>query len=196
MDVRVGLWRKLSTKELMLLNYGVGEDSWESFGLQDIKPVSHKGNQSWMFIRRTDSETEAPMLWSPDAKNWLIGKGPDAGKDWRREEKGTDRGWDGWMASLTQWTWVWVNSGSWWWTGKPGVLQSMASQRVGHNWVTKLTDWLIHKYLYIYLTYRLYAIRLNEVGIIYYTFAFLEGLVSNMFTILLVQKYLWSITSY
>ena len=63
---------------------------------------------------------------------------PDAGKDWRREERGDNRGWDGWMASLTQWTWVWVNSGSWWWAGKPGVLQSMGSQRVGHDWETEL----------------------------------------------------------
>ena len=52
--------------------------------------------------------------------------------------EGDDRGWDGWMASLTQWTWVWVNSGSWWWTGRPGVLRFMGSQRVGHNWVTDL----------------------------------------------------------
>ena len=52
--------------------------------------------------------------------------------------EGADRGWDGWMASLTQWTWVWVSSGSWWWTGKPGVLQSMGSQRVRHDWVTEL----------------------------------------------------------
>ena len=52
--------------------------------------------------------------------------------------EGDDRGWDGWMASLTQWTWVWVNSGSWWWIGRPGVLWSMGSQRVGHNWVTEL----------------------------------------------------------
>ena len=52
--------------------------------------------------------------------------------------EGDDRGWDAWMASLTWWTWVWVNSGSWWWTGKPGVLQSMGSQRVGHDWATKL----------------------------------------------------------
>ena len=57
----------------------------------------------------------------------------------RRE--GDDRGWDGWMASLTQLTWVWVDYGSWWWTGRPGVLQSMGSQRVGHNWVTKL-NWM------------------------------------------------------
>ena len=52
--------------------------------------------------------------------------------------EGDDRGWDGWMASLTQWTWVWVNSRSWWWTGRPGVLWFMGSQRVGHDWVTEL----------------------------------------------------------
>ena len=52
--------------------------------------------------------------------------------------EGDDRGWDGWMASLTRWTWVWVNSGSWWWTGRPGVLQFMGSQRVGHDWATEL----------------------------------------------------------
>ena len=56
--------------------------------------------------------------------------------------EGDDRGWDGWMASPTQWTWVWVNSGSWWWTGRPGMLQSMGSQRVGHDWGTKL-NWII-----------------------------------------------------
>ena len=54
--------------------------------------------------------------------------------------EGDDRGWDGWMASPTQWTWVWVNSGSWWWTGRPGLLQSVGSQRDGHNWVTELMD--------------------------------------------------------
>ena len=59
---------------------------------------------------------------------------------WQRLKggEGDDRGWDGWMASPTQWTWVWVNSGSWWWTGRPGVLQSMGSQTVGHDWVTEL----------------------------------------------------------
>ena len=73
-----------------------------------------------------------------DVKNWLTGKDPDAGKDWWQEEKGTTEGWDGWMASLTLWTWVWVNSGNWWWTGKPGMLQSMGSQRVRHDWETEL----------------------------------------------------------
>ena len=56
--------------------------------------------------------------------------------------EGDDRGWDGWMASPTQWTWIWVSSGSLWWTGRPGVLQSMGSQRVRHDWVTELTNWL------------------------------------------------------
>ena len=55
--------------------------------------------------------------------------------------EGDNRGWDGWMVSPTQWTWVWINSGSWWWTGRPGVLQSIGLQRVGHNWAIELTDW-------------------------------------------------------
>ena len=104
---------------------------------REIQPVHPKGNQFRIFIRKTDAEAETPILWPPDAKNWLIGKDPDAGKDWRQEEKGTT-GIDGWMASPTQWTWVWVSSGSWWWTGKPDVLQSMGSQRVGHDQVTEL----------------------------------------------------------
>ena len=103
---------------------------------KEIQPDHRQGNQSWIFIR-TEAEAETPILWLPDVKNWLIGKDPDVGKGWRQEE-GDDRGWDGWMASLTQWTWVGVNSGSWWWTGRPGVLQSMGSQRDGYDWTTKL----------------------------------------------------------
>ena len=106
---------------------------------KQIKPVSPKGNQSWIFIERTDAE--ASILWPPHVKSWLIGKDPDAGKDWSLEENRDDRGWEGWMASPTRWICVWVSSGSWWWTGKPGVLQSTGSQRVGHNWVTEL-DWI------------------------------------------------------
>ena len=77
---------------------------------KEIQPVHPKGNQSWIFIGRTDVEGELPVLWPSDAKSWLIWKDPDAGKDWRREEKGTTE--DGWMASPTQWTWVWANSRS------------------------------------------------------------------------------------
>ena len=106
---------------------------------KEIKPVHPKGKQSWIFTWRTDAEAETPVLWLPDVKNWLIWKDPDARKDWRWEEKG-DRGWDGWMASPTYWIWVWVNSTSWWWTGRLGVLQSMGSQRVGCYWATELTD--------------------------------------------------------
>ena len=117
----------------MLLNCGVGEDSWESLGLQGDPTSPSYGDQSWIFIGRTDTEADTPILWPPDAKSQLIRKDPDAGKDWRQEEKGMT-GWDGWMASLTPWTWVWASSGIWWRTRKPGVLQSMGSQRVRHDW--------------------------------------------------------------
>ena len=102
-----------------------------------IKPVHLKGNQTWIFIRETDAEAETPILWPPDAKNCLIRKDPVSGKV-KAGREGDDGGWDGWMASRTQWTWVWASSGSWWWTGKPGNLQSMGSQRVGHDLATEL----------------------------------------------------------
>ena len=108
---------------------------------KEVQPVHPKGDQSWVFIGGTDAEAETPIFWPPHAKSWLIGKDPDAGRDWGQEEKMT-RGWDGWMVSPTQWTWVWVNSGSWWWTGRPGMLWFMGLQRVGHNQATELTDWL------------------------------------------------------
>ena len=104
---------------------------------KNIQPVHPKGDQSCVFIGRPDFEAETTILWPPHVKIWLIWKKPDAGKDWGQEEKGTT-GWDGWMASPTQWTWVWVDSGSWWWTGRPGVLQSMGWHRVGHDWATEL----------------------------------------------------------
>ena len=73
----------------MLLNCGVGEDSESPYDCKEIKPVIPKGNQSWIFIGKTDAEVETPILWPPDARNWLFGKDPDAGKDWGQEEKGT-----------------------------------------------------------------------------------------------------------
>ena len=106
---------------------------------KEIQPVHPKGDQSWVFTWRTDIEAETPVLWPPHEKGWLIGKDPDAGRDWGQEEKGiTEDEIDGWMASLIRWTWVWVNSGSWWWTGRPGVLWFMGLQRVRHDWVTEL----------------------------------------------------------
>ena len=100
---------------------------------KDIQPVHPKGDQSWVFIGGTDVEAETPILWPSHAKCWLIGKDPDAGRGLGTGGEGDDRGWDGWMASWTQWAWVWVISSSWWWTGRPGVLQFMGSQRVGHD---------------------------------------------------------------
>ena len=95
------------------------------------------------YIGRTDAKAETPILWPPDTKNWLIGK------DWCWERlrvggEGDDRGWDGWMASPTQWTWVWTNSRSWWLMGKPGVLQCMGPQIDTTellNWTE--TNWVI-----------------------------------------------------
>ena len=91
---------------------------------KEIQPVHPKGDQSWVFIGRTDAEAETPILWPPNAKltHWK--------RLWCREGlgaggEGDDRGWDGWTTSLTRWTWVWVNSGSWWWTGRPGMLRFM-----------------------------------------------------------------------
>ena len=77
---------------------------------KEIQPVHPKGNQLWMFIGRIDAEAEAPILYPPDWKNWLIEEDPESGKDWRQGE-GDNRGWNGWMPSPTQWTWVWANSG-------------------------------------------------------------------------------------
>ena len=105
---------------------------------KEFQPVHPKEYQSWVFIGRTDAKAETPVLWPPHAKSWLIGKDSDAGRDWGAWGEGDDREWDGWMASPTRWTRIWVNSRSWWWTGQPGVLQFMGSQRVGNDWVTEL----------------------------------------------------------
>ena len=111
---------------------------------KEIQPVHPKENQSWIFILRTDAEAETPILWPPDVKSWHIWKDPDAGKDLGEEEKGTTED-EMVVASLTRWTWVWVNSGSWWWTGRPGMLWFMGSQRVGRDWATEL-NWTCNCY--------------------------------------------------
>ena len=103
---------------------------------KEIQPVHPKGNQSWIFIGRTHTEAETPILWPPDGEELTHLKRPWC---WERLKVGgeeDDRGWAGWMASLTQWTWVWVNSRSWWCMGKPGVLQSIRLQ----SW-TQLSNW-------------------------------------------------------
>ena len=113
-----------------------------SLDCKEIQPVHPKWNQSWIFIGRSDVEAETPIILLPDGKNWLIGKDHSLMLEWLKAgREGNDRGWDGRMASPTQWTWAWVSSGSWWWIGKPCMLQSTGLQRVVHNWVTEL-NWL------------------------------------------------------
>ena len=114
------------------------ENSLESpLDCKEIKSVHPKGNQPWIFIERTVAKAEAPILWPPDVKSRLIGKDPDAGKDWRQDEKGTTEDeMVGWHLSLTQWTWSWASSGTWWRTEEPGVLQSVRLRRVGHDLAT------------------------------------------------------------
>ena len=108
---------------------------------KEIQPVHPKGGQSWVIIGRTDVEAETNTLatWCEELTHW---KRPWCWERLKAGGEGDDRGWDGWMASPTQWRWVWLNSRSWWWTGRPGMLQSMGSQRVGHNWATGLNWWL------------------------------------------------------
>ena len=127
---------KAEHRRIDALNCGVGENSWESLGLQG-DPTSPSERKSVLSIHWKDwywswnSNTLA--TWCKELTHlkrpWYWGR-------LRAGGEGDDRGWDGCMASPTQWIWVWVNSGSWWWTGRPGVLQSMGSQRVGHDWVT------------------------------------------------------------
>ena len=107
---------------------------------KEIQPVHPKGDQSCMFIGRTDAEAETPILWPPHTKSWLIGKDSDDGRDWGQEEKG--------MTEDQMFVWHhqldghgWVDSGSWWWTGRPGVLRFMGLQRVGCDWATEL-NWM------------------------------------------------------
>ena len=150
MDVRVGLWRKLSSEELMLLNCGIGEDSWESLGLQGYPASPFWRRSALGFLWR-----ECCWLWSSNTlatsckvlTNWKrlwCWEGLGAGGE------GDDRGWDGWMASLTRWTWVWVNSGSWWWEVWRAAVHGVAKSR------TRLRDWIalnisFHVILFIYL---------------------------------------------
>ena len=106
---------------------------------KEIQQVHPKGNQSWIFIGRTDAKAENSntlATWCEESTHW---KRPWC---WERLKlgEGDDRRWDGWMASWMQWTWVWVNSGSWWSTGKPGVLQSMELQRLRHDRATALNS--------------------------------------------------------
>ena len=125
----------------MLLNCGVGEDSWESLGLQG-DPTSPSSRRSVVGVHWKDwcwsLNSNILATWWEELNHW---KRPWCWERLRAGGEEDDRGWGGWMASPTRWTWVWVDSRSWWWTGRPDVLQFMGSQRVGHDWATEL-NWL------------------------------------------------------
>ena len=133
------------------LNYRESErwriDAFELWCLRRLLRVSwtaRRSNQSilkenpeYSLERLMDAKAETLVLW-PLCEELTHLKRLWCWERLKLVGEGDDRGWDGWMASPTQWTWVWVNSRSWWWTAKPGVLHSMGSQRVGHDWVTEL----------------------------------------------------------
>ena len=146
--------RWLSVEKLMLLNYGSGEKSWEFLELQGDqtsqsyrKSVLNVHCKDWCWIWSSKTLATWCRYLTHLKRFWCWEK-------WKAGGEGDDKGWDSWVASLTQWTWVWASSGSWWLTGKPGKLQSLGSQRVGHDWVTGL-NWLIPtiQYLDIRLNY-------------------------------------------
>ena len=157
MDVRVGLWRKLSAEELMLLNW-----CWRR--LLRVPWTARRSNQSILKEISPGISLEGMML---KLKLQYFGPSCEELTHWKRlwcweglgaGGEGDDRGWDGWMASLTRWTWVWVDSGCWCWTGRPGVLQFMGSQIFRHDWATKL-NWTG-------------SIQLSWIFLVYYPFYF------------------------
>ena len=128
----------------MSLNCGVGEER-----LLRVPWIARRSNQS--ILKEINPEYSASVMLKLKLQYFghLMRRNDSLEKTgwWERlraGEEGDDRGWDGWMASPTQWTWVWVNSGSWWWTGRPGMLWFMGSQRVRHDWATEL-NWTEHK---------------------------------------------------
>ena len=114
---------------------------------KEIQPVHPKGDQSLIFIGRTGAEAETPILWLPDAKNWLNGKDPDGGKDWRQKKGTIENEMVGWHHRLNGHEFEQALE-SWWWTGRTDGLQSMESQRVRlSDWATKLNWYFVNQTL-------------------------------------------------
>ena len=130
----------------MFLNCGVLESPLDC---KEIQPVHPKGDQSWVLIGRTDTKAKTPVLWPPDAKSWLIGKDSDAGREWGQEERGTTEDeMAGWHHRLNGHGFGWSR----WWTGRPGVLRFMGSQRVGHDWATELNTNLVSSHCHFFVS--------------------------------------------
>ena len=159
MDINPSITNIMSTKELILSNCGAGEDSWESLGQQGDQNQSilkkiHWQDWCWSWSSNTlETWWEEPTAWKSP---WCWGKLRAGGEE-------GERAWNGWMASLTQRTWVWANSVGYWRTGKPHVLQSMGSQRVGHNLVTEnQQDKMISVQIYVHLR------KMNSMLLLFY----------------------------
>ena len=156
----------------MLLNCGVGEDSWKSLGLQEYQ-TSQSYRKSALNIHWKDWcwswSSNSLATWYEELTPW---KRPWCWETLKAWGEGDDRGWDGWMASLTQWTWIWASSGSWWCTGRPDVLQSMGSQRVRHDWVTEL-KWTEK----LKITVRMHILHIYAIHYIYFKWLILFYLI-------------------
>ena len=150
---RIWIWELDNKESWELKNWCfwtvVLEKTFESpLDFKNIKSINPKGNKSWIFIGRTDAEAETPILWPPDGKIWFIGKDPNAGKDQRQEEKRATEDEMAWFHHRVNVHESWASSGSWWWTGKSGVLRSMGHKESDTverlNWtelkVTSLPD--------------------------------------------------------
>ena len=141
---------------------------------KEIQPVHPKGDQSWCSLKglmlKLKLQYFGHLMQRADSfeKTLMLGR-------LRAGGEGDDRGWDGWMASPTQWTWVWVNSGSWWWIGRPGMLQFMGWQRVRHNWVTELnwTD-ILWTFSFPYHLWLLNCLKYYENNVTYTSLIFLD----------------------
>ena len=142
MDLRVGCEESWAPKNWCFWTV-VLENLESPLDCKEIQPIHPKGDQSWMFFGRNEAKAETPVLWPPHAKSWLIGK------DWCWEGlgaggEGDDRGWDGWMASLTRWTWVWVTSGRWRWQGGLACCNSWGHKESD---MTKELNWTELRYV-------------------------------------------------
>ena len=143
-----------SSWELMPSNYHAGEDSWESLGQKDQtsqylgKSTLNTHWKDWCWIWNSSIS----VIWCEQLTHW---KSPWCWERLRTEGEEGVRGWDGWMASLMQWAWTWENSGRWWGTGRPGVLQSIGSQRAGHDLATEQQQYFLFILIRLFLSQRL-----------------------------------------